>query len=165
MKCIYNNAAFTLLVSGDIKACQMGLILSKSTIKRWFYFKSASVLLFETSKVLLDLFGKDFRMHCHQLSIENNLIESLNVSTRALAKFKNHHENSLAASRNQVGAHRNRDSMVHIAEYENFSANSLSFIQLVTEYEKILMDISVAYQPVLMQATQNFISSQQASTK
>lgn len=94
-KMIWNISGFIALVSLDIKTIQLGMYFAESEWHKRFYARQICMIMYESSKDIFELLGKDFKnLISKRIDISPFKIDLKDIRTR-LNNFKTSYSDSL----------------------------------------------------------------------
>lgn len=114
----YNAALFMALVEQDLSAYSSALYFANTKWHQQFAARGMAVLLYETSKDIPEIFGKEYRQALRDLGLGDPWLQALNKSVTGFNKFKAEHAAFLNTVRTYVGAHKEKDALAQLAVLE-----------------------------------------------
>lgn len=114
----YNAALFMVLVEQDLSAYSNALYFANTKWNQEFAARGMAVLLYETSKDIPEILGKEYRQALCDLGLGDSWLQALNKSVSGFNTFKAEHAVFLNTVRTYVGAHKEKDALAQLAVLE-----------------------------------------------
>lgn len=141
---IYNVGLFIVLLEQDISAYSEAMFFARSEWHRHFFARGLAVLLFEGSKDVPQLLGKEYRQWLKSLDLGDDWFEKLNEIGSSISQFRKSHSAFLSEIRNLVGAHREKNASKQLDVMDKF--NSIDIYKLGVEFSaslRVLVDFYI----------------------
>lgn len=114
----YNAALFMVLVEQDLSAYGSALYFANTKWHQQFAARGMAVLLYETSKDIPEILGKEYRQALRDLGLGDSWLQALNRGVTGFNTFKIEHSSFLNTVRTYVGAHKEKDALAQLAVLE-----------------------------------------------
>ncbi|MGB7207250.1 MAG: hypothetical protein WBD27_01190 [Pyrinomonadaceae bacterium] len=147
---IFNLAFYALLFDQDLAYFTDAIVQAVGDRRRRFMAKNEAILLYEVAQDFPHMLGKDFRQAVSNIGAPSNIISDLNNVSSDLNRFWQQHKNYLGNIRNNLAAHREKDSLKYSEMLE--SLNPLAIMKIAAEFSQLLERL-VATIVQLMQLT------------
>ena len=115
----YNAALFVALVEQDLSAYSSALYFANTKWHQQFAARGMAVLLYETSKDIPEILGKEYRQALRDLGLGDSWLQALNKGVTGFNAFKTEHASFLNTVRTYVGAHKEKDALAQLAVLES----------------------------------------------
>lgn len=140
----YNAALFIVLIEQDLSAYSAALYYANSKWHQQFFARGMAVLLYETTKDIPEVLGKNYRQALRNLGVEDTWLLPLNKSIAGFNTFKDEHANFLNTVRNYAGAHKEQDALAQLAVLEGL--DHMEIYRLGAEFSdslRVLVDFQI----------------------
>ncbi|HTA62990.1 MAG TPA: hypothetical protein VK835_11060 [Bacteroidia bacterium] len=141
-KTLWNIAGYLNITSYDLQIIARDLMFSRNEWQKRVYARQACLIIHESSKNLLVLFGKDFiELTRNRLDI-SEFQNNLNNIKKDLKKFTDTYYEDLVKIRNVATAHRENDVLkqIEIIHQINWSVS----LSIISKFNNIINNLSRA---------------------
>lgn len=156
-KVIVNIGSWLTILSADIKSAQKNLYFDKTEWGKRNAVKQLCTTLYEACSDIFELLGKDFKeITTSRIDISHINDELIEIRKR-LVQYKAGNRNYFCEVRNNVSAHKDKNSLIQIQIIEDIDWGS--FIEKTSEFENIINDLGACIKKVLDLNFENLANS------
>ncbi len=141
---IWNTAGYINTCSFDLAVAGEALLFEQDPWKKRYYSRMIAVNIYEASKDIPNMVGKEFRIQMSSLTGGKEFIEELGKMVKKINKFKSNHSSWLKDIRLCCAAHRDQELGEQLRIV--FEISPTKVMKVMAEFDALLNDLGAAVQ-------------------